>query len=73
MNPSIGRVRDGHGHLRIWRVTLTDGSFVDVEDTSGDSRESYARAAQVMHGGVASTAVRAQPATPVAVAGPQDD
>ncbi len=44
VQPTIGRVRDEHGQFRIWRVTMGDGTFVDVEDTTGDSRESYARA-----------------------------
>lgn len=47
MESSIGRVRDEHGQFRVWRVTMSDGTFVDVEDTTGDSRESYARAVAV--------------------------
>ncbi len=48
MQPSIGRVRDEHGQFRVWRVTMSDGTFIDVEDTTGDSRESYARALLVL-------------------------
>ncbi len=53
MQASIGRVRDEHGQFRIWRVTLADGTHEDVADTTGDSRESYARALLVLDQGAA--------------------
>lgn len=40
----VTRVRDEENRLRVWRVTHSDGSTVDVSDESSDSRESYKRA-----------------------------
>ncbi len=44
MPPTISRVRDDLGHLRVWRVTLEDGSQIDFPDSTNDSRGSHALA-----------------------------
>lgn len=51
MLPTIHRVRDDLGHLRVWRVTLADGSEFDFPDSTSDSRDSYALAAEKAFGG----------------------
>ncbi len=54
MLPTIHRIRDDLGQFRVWRVTLADGSQVDFRDSTNDSRDSYALAAERAFGRSAS-------------------